>query len=82
MTIFERLEAWKAAGTGRGWELRSLSSGFYLVALFDGERFVCDGKWATPDGAFVAAEHRWQTDPKAASCASKEVYLQAVGYSR
>ena len=60
MTIFERLEEWRLNGHGRGWELRGLPSGLYLVALFDGARFMCDGKWNTPDGAFEAASHRWQ----------------------
>lgn len=83
MTIFERLEEWRLNGHGRGWELRGLPSGFYLVALFDGTRFRCDGKWATPDGAFEAARHRWEEPENQALAAhltaqEKEAYLEAV----
>lgn len=83
MTIFERLEEWKHNGSSRGWELRGLASGQYLVALFDGSRFVCDGKWNTPDGAFEAARFRFEKehDPKALAhitSQEKEAYLQAV----
>jgi hypothetical protein len=83
MSIFERLEEWRLNGHGRGWELRGLSSGQFLVALFDGSRFICDGKWNTPDGAFEAARFRFDQPNDARAWAyissqEKQAYLESI----
>lgn len=83
-SIFSRLEEWRQNGHGRAWELRGLASGLYLVALFDGTKFICDGKWSTPDGAFEAARHRFEQphDHRAWSHISsqeKAAYLEHIG---